>query len=223
MNMKYITVVTAVTLGVAAVLQVAGCSSGKPTPPPAPFDVEGNLAKAWGYFSSNNYDDGADLFSEVVSHSKSSSEAYLGRGWCYAFVGDKDEAFSDLWTAITYDTRNEYTVDANMGLAAVIRDCPHYSDYLTQAIERASAVINADSSYVFSRRPSIDYKDAHLIIAQSHFRRGSAYFSLAHATVNYLCGLQGLAPLPDAAGVPDDQYEQMMAEKLEILTEQIGD
>ncbi len=220
---KYMTAVIVVALGFTAVLLMAGCSSDKPTPPPPPFDVEGSLVKAWGHFSSSNYDDGEELFSKVIKSSESNAEAYLGRGWCYAFIGEKDSAFNDLWVAITYDTHNEYTIDANMGIAAVVRDCPGYTDYLTQAIDRANAVIDADSTYVFSRKSSIDYKDAHLIIAQSYFRQGTAYFSYAHPTVNYLCDLQGIAPLPEAAGVPAEQYEQMMVEKLEILTEQIGD
>jgi hypothetical protein len=223
MNRKYMTAMIVLALGFTAMLLMAGCSSDKPTPPPPPFDVEGSIVRAWGHFSSSNYEDGAELFSEVIKHSESNGVAYLGRGWCYAFTGEKDGAFNDLWVAITYDTRSEYTIDANMGLAAVVRDCPDYTNYLTQAIDRANAVIDADSTYVFSRKPSIDYKDAHLIIAQSYFRQGAAYFSLAHPTVNYLCDLQGLDPLPDAAGIPAVQYEQMMAEKLEILTEQIGD
>jgi tetratricopeptide (TPR) repeat protein len=223
MNRKYMTAVVLFTLGAVTALMMPGCSSDKPTPPPPPFDVEGSLVRAWGYFSSDNYDDGAELFSEVIKNSESNSEAYLGRGWCYAFIGEKDSAFNDLWIAITYDTHNRYTIDANMGLAAVVRDCPGYVNYLTQAIDRANAVIDADSTYVFSRKPSIDYKDAHLIIAQSYFRRGVAYFSYAHTTVNYLCDLQGLDPLPDAASVPADEYERLLAEKIEILTEQIGD
>lgn len=223
MNRKYMTAVILFTLGAVTLLMMAGCSADKPTPPPKPFDVEGSLVRAWGHFSSSNYADGAELFSEVIKNSESNGEAYLGRGWSLAFTGEKDSAFSDLWVAITYDTHNEYLIDANMGLAAVVRDCPGYTDYLSQAIDRANAVISADSTYVFSRKPSIDYKDAHLIIAQSYFRRGKAYFVYAHPTVNYLCDLQGLDPLPDAASVPADQYEQMMIEKLEILTEQIGD
>jgi hypothetical protein len=212
-----------VALNAAALVLIVGCSSGKPPTQPKPFDVEASLIRAWGYFSSGEYDDGAELFSKVLEHSPNNPEAYLGKGWCTAFTGGLDSAFNNLWASINNDTFGDYTTDANMGLAAVLRDCTSYPDYLSRAIERASAVISDDPEYEFSRRPSVNYKDAHLIIAQCYFRRGVDYFWAARVAVNELCSFEGIEPLPEQGSLPADEFEHLLGEKIEVLTELIGD
>ncbi len=226
MKFRHTKISILMALAAAGLLLLNGCSSDNGTPPP-PFDVEENLAKAWGHFASSDYDEGLDVFSEILEHSHSEAEAYLGKGWCLAFEAELDSALVCLRTAIKYDVRNEYKSDANMGLAAVTRDYLDYPDNFKEAVDRAKAVIEADSNYVFSKRTSIDYMDAHLIIAQCYFRRGVEYYPppFAHSTVNYLCDVAGLdsLPDPDQPGISADEYERMLADKLEALTELIGD
>ncbi len=206
-----------------ALMLVFGCSSSDNGTRPKPFDVEANLAKGWNLFGSSDYQDGLDVFYDVLEHSENHPEAFLGKGWCFAFAGDLDSAIVALRAAIEFNDHGLYYIDANMGLAAVIRDCLDYPDNFKEAIDRAQAVIDEDADYVFSKRTTIDYKDAYLIVGQCQFRRGSSYFRYAHTAVNYLCGLEGLELLPDAASLPADEYEHLMAEKLEKLTELIGD
>lgn len=208
---------------VAVLLVFIGCSSSDPTgpnPPPPPFDAAAHIAAGWASFASGSYQDGVTSFSKVIAKQSSNAEAYSGRGWCYAIMTKYDSAYSDLRAAIMHDLG---TPDANMGLAAIFRDYVTYPDYLKEAIARASAVIDDDADYVFSKRTTIDYKDAHLIIAQCQFSRGANYFRYAHEEINYLCGLEQITPLPEASSMSEEAYELLMSEKIEQLTELLGD
>jgi tetratricopeptide (TPR) repeat protein len=191
----------------------SGCSSNKGTTPV--YDVAANLSKGWASFSTSTYDSAVTTFTDVLSHSANNAEALLGRGWCYAFKNQYDSSMSDLNAASTGSTMN----DAKMGLAAVYRDFPD----LNAAITYATAVIAADSQYVFSKRTSIDYKDAHLIKAQCYFRQGKDSFPSAHIEVNYLCVLLGLAGLPDPNTLSPAEYERQLGQRLVDLSARIGD
>lgn len=213
-----------VTASALAVLLVfIGCSSSEPTgpnPPPPPFDADAHIAAGWASFAAGSYQAGVTSFSTVIAHENANAEAYSGRGWCYTLMTMYDSAYSDLRAAIMYDLG---TQDANMGLAAIFRDYVTYPDHLKEAIERANAVVEDDADYIFSKRTSIDYRDAHLIIAQCQFKRGANYFRFAHEEINYLCGLEQVAPLPDASTMSPEAYELLMSEKIEQLTELLGD
>ncbi|MBD3219260.1 MAG: tetratricopeptide repeat protein, partial [candidate division Zixibacteria bacterium] len=179
------------------------------------YDVRENLDLGWDYFTQSNYSEAIDKFNEVLDNAAGNSEAYLGLGWSYAFSGD----FLDAISGFDQVSSQPEIVDAYMGLAAVYRDFPNYS----LAIENADSVIASDSSYQFSKRTTIDFKDAHLIKAQSYYRLGSDNFPDAHIEVNYLCGILGLDPVPDPATLEPDEYEQALVDKLEALADLIGD
>ena len=190
----------------------AGCG-GNGTGPG--YNVRANLDLGWDYFSDGDYSDAIDKFTEVLQNSEDNPEAYLGRGWCYAFMRQFTNAVANFQS--TLDERDD--IDANMGLAAIYRDQP---DYVT-AISNASEVIEADSNYQFSKKTSIDYKDAHLIKAQCYYRLGSDEFPEAHIEVNYLCDDLGLNLLPDPSNLEPSEYEQALVEKIEELTDLISD
>lgn len=189
------------------------CSSNKGNSPS--FDVTAKLQEGWSSFGSGSYDAAITTFSDVLTHSANNSEALTGRGWCHAFKKEYSSAITDFNSSVQQDSG----ADAKMGLAAVYRDLPD----LQLAISNASAVIAVDSQYVFAKKSSIDYRDAHLIKAQCYFRLGRSYFPSAHLEVNYLCVLEGLPGLPDPAGLSAAEYEMQLAQRLVDLSARIGE
>ena len=204
------------------VLLGLGCSSDKGEEP-VPFDVNAAMQRAWNHFQADDYDDAQAVFSDVIAHDGDNAQAYMGRGWCFAYLAQQDESLyddarADFGSAIS---NNIESPDADMGFAAVYRSLDEFYD---SAIVFASQVIEADSGYVFSKDMTINYLDAHLIKAYCHFYLGDDHFPQAHIEVNYLCTrvLYPLDSLPDPETFNDDGYERALALKLELLTEQIG-
>ena len=74
---------------------------------------------------------------------------------------------------------------------------------------------------MFSKMISVDFKDAHLIKAECFFRFGEDDLENAHDEINYLCSLLGLDPLPNPSGMSGDEYELLMAETLDELSDLI--
>ncbi len=214
MSLQYIGIRIFAAVLLAAILSLAGCSSGGNGP--EPYDVEANLDRAWNYFDSEDYDQALDKFNEVLSHSENNPEALLGKGWSFAFEGDYDSSITFFESAIGNGLE---TADALMGLAVVYRDYPNYLSCMSKSAE----VIETDSFYVFSERTTIDYKDAHLIRAECAYLLGGSHFPTAHDEINYLCDLLGEQELPDPGILPGEEYEILMAEKLEDLSLLISD
>ena len=208
MNRRYNPCSLVMTIAIAISLMLAGCSSDKGSTPT--FDINAKLNEAWNSFGTGNYDGALATFSDVLSHSASNAEALMGRGWCKAFKKDYTAAIVDFNSSIGQTS----TADAKMGLAAVYRDLPDFQASITNA----SAVIAADSQYVFTRKTSIDFKDAHLIKAQCYFRLGKSFFPSAHTEVNYLCTLLGFSRLPAANSLPATDYEKQLGQKLDDLS-----
>jgi tetratricopeptide (TPR) repeat protein len=195
-------------------LAIVFCSCSNKGSSPS-YDVNAKLGEAWSSFGTGSYDAALTTFSDVLTHSANNSEALSGRGWCHAFKKEYSTAITDFNSSIQQNSNT----DAKMGLAAVYRDLPD----LQAAITNTSAVITADSHYVFAKKTSIDYKDAHLIKAQCYFRLGKGSFSSAHTEVNYLCVLLGLAGLPDPNTLSPAEYEKQLGQRLVDLSARIGD
>jgi len=196
----------------------AGCSSDgddNGTGPPS-FNVDASLLAAWGKFEIQDYDAALSGFKDVLGHDNTNAEAYIGKGWCYAYQGSLSISILAFDEARSHGTAS---LDADMGSAVVYRDLPDYS----KAVSFAKAVIYVDSNYVFSHRTSVDYKDAHLIMAQSYFHQGESEFDKAAVEMNYLCDILGLSTLPNSTDVTDEEYEKAIATKLEELTDLLSE
>ncbi len=199
-------------LAVALTVVFYGCGGGSTEPG---YNVRANLNIGWQYFADDEYDSAIAKFTEVMDHVTDSAEALLGRGWSYAFMPQLTSAVGDLNLSLDF----EESEDAHMGLAAAYRDLPD----LILAISNASDVISADSLYVFSKRTSIDYMDARLIMAQCYYRLGSSYFDEARTEVNYLCSKLSLTPLPEINSVKPEVFEVLLVDKIEQITGLISD
>lgn len=193
-------------------LLICSCSQKEaPSTAPPIFDVDRNLSLGWDRVLAGDYEQAIDIFNGVLDHSADNPEAILGKGWTFAFLAEYDSAIAALQLVSDDDSIG---IDADMGFAVIYRDYPDYRG----AIEKASDVIESDPDYVFSRIPSIDYKDAHLIKAQCYYRIGGADLELARIEIDLLCDLLDVDHLPDPGTVPGDQYNILMSQKLEQLT-----
>jgi len=218
MHRSYMKTISGIILLVVTgiLLSCSGGDDGGGTTEPEPFDAEATMAEAWNDFEAGLYEDAEEKFTEVIEHDSEDADAFLGRGWSKAFQSEFSSAVTDFLEALE---QGHADYDADMGVAASYRDLPNYEG----AINYAKTVINNRPQYSFSRKPSIDYLDAHLIIAQSHFRLGGSHYSLAHEKINYLCKIEGLDTIPEYGTLPAEDYEKLLAETLEELTEIIGD
>ena len=217
MRPKHILVTISIICFSVACLLLSGCSSDKGTSGNGD-DVAKSLSTAWDHFEKAEYDEALIAFNNVIALAGNNPEALMGKGWCFAFNAEYDSSIINFYSADLHDLP---TLDARMGLAAVYRDYP--PDF-GSAIANATAVIESDSNYVFSKRISINYKDAHLIKADCFFRRAEeGDFPAAHVEVNYLCRLEGLDPLPAPESLTGEEYEILLGQKLDSLTVLIGD
>jgi tetratricopeptide (TPR) repeat protein len=213
MNRFFKIIPSLLILAAALMIGAYGCGGGGGTEPG--YDVRANLNMGWQYFADDDYDSAVAKFTEVMDYVTDSAEALRGRGWTRAFLGQLSAAAADLELSLEFRENK----DARMGLASVYRDIPD----LMQAISNASDVIDADSLYVFSKRTSIDYRDARLIKAQCYYRLGSSYFEQARSEVNYLCSKLSLTLLPEIGSVEPAEFEVLLVDKIEQLTGLISD
>ena len=189
-------------------LAIFGCSSKGDGPS---YDVDGNLRVGWNQFSAARYDSSKSTFQDVLSHSTGNAEANLGLGWAWAFLKVYAES-QKCFRAAT--TSSQWRVDAQMGLATIYRDIPNFDS----AIAYCGRVLDADSSYSFVKRSTINYLDAHLIIAQSYFRKGTPFYDLVRDELDYLWVVKGLPQLPDPGSLSPAEYEDALLERLTTLS-----
>lgn len=145
------------------------------------------IAQGWTAFEAGDITAAFSRFNEAISIDPQSAEAHHGMGWVRLLRGELSQAQSSFNSANT----NGLTVtDADAGLAIVYRDLPD----LNQAISKARAVLTSSSTWSFSHRTSIDWKDMRLVIAQCSYRLGEDHFDDAQAELDILDTDNGLDP-----------------------------
>lgn len=162
----------------AALLGFAGCSSdgggtGPETPGPGGNTAGMKIAEGWQHFEASPPDYNAALaaFGEAVSAKSDTAEAYVGRGWSYAFlaVGSNDlkysSAIADFNRAKTYEPAN---TDAWAGLALAQYAVKDYNS----ALSSTNQVLDRDASWVFSHKTDINSVDLHLVRAHVYYFQG---------------------------------------------------
>ena len=192
---------------VVAVL-VDGCS--KSTPPG--YDVAANLATGWSQFAAANYGSAKATFQDVLAHSSGNPEGSLGLGWALAFL----ELYPDAQASFRIAAASaDFKADAQMGLAVVYRDLPN----LDSSIIYCNRLIASDSNYSFSKRPTVNYLDAHLIKAECYFRKGTPFYDSVAQELNYLSTIEGLPLLPSPGTLTPQEYEDALLDRLQALSE----
>lgn len=170
--------------------------------------------QGWSEFESASYDTAVTYFNNALGLDSNHADASSGLGWSKALLGFLSEAVTALQTA---NSLGLTTQDANAGLAVVYRDLPN----LESAISHAGTVVGNEPSYSFSHRPSIDYKDMHLVMAQCYYRQGEASFPDAQAQVDILYQNNGLDPDTPSTWVVGGQTYQTYAEALLMKIEEL--
>ena len=166
---------------VSAVALGLGCGGGDgggggPSETAASLTSDG-----WTRFEGGSYQNAISKFNEALALDADYAEAYSGLGWAYARLDSLDKALSAFNQCVSHGMTS---ADPYAGKAPVQRDLdpPQFS----QAASSASTALNKDSDYVFSHYQSFDWRDLHLIKAQSYYGLGK--YTNAKAEVDVLGG-----------------------------------
>ncbi len=177
------------------------------------------IAEGWTAFEAGDITAALGLFNEAVSINPVNAEAHHGRGWARLLRGELSQAQSSFNSA---NTNGLTGVDADAGLAFVYRDLPDFN----QAISNARSVLTSSSSWSFSHRTSVDWRDLRLVIAQCSYRLGEANFDDAQAELDLLDPDNGLDDTDSGTWVVDgityDTYAEALLMALEALESAIG-
>ena len=177
------------------------------------------IAQGWTAFEAGDITAAFSRFNEAISIDPLSAEAHHGMGWVRLLRGELSQAQSSFNSANT----NGLTVtDADAGLAITCRDLPD----LSQAISKARTVLTSSSSWSFSHRTSIDWKDMRLVIAQCSYRLGEDHFDDAQTELDILDADNGLDPLNSGTWIVGsttyDTYAEALLMAIEALETTIG-
>lgn len=201
-------------VALALLLLAAGCSKGG-AGSRAPEETE----LGWAAWEAGEYSTARGHFLTALSEDDGYADAHHGLGWAQAFLGSLAEAVTAYTDA---KTEGLSTPDPDAGLAVVLRDLPD----LDGAIASALDALGASPAWSFSHRPSIDWRDLRLILAQCYFRKGPGTYDEAQAQVDILDPGNGLAPGSPASWTVGettyDTYAEALLMAIEALEAAIG-
>jgi len=165
---------------------VVGCGGGG-TAPPEPTASE--LTEAgWAHFAAGRFQEAAASFSDAIAVDPAFADAYNGRGWASLRLIRFGEALGAFAAALNLGLG---TADPLAGRALALRDLEPVDWAATG--EAAAGALAADGRYVFSRDPSLDWKDLRLVLGHALFARGD------YAGANEQVRLLGGAPADPAS------------------------
>jgi tetratricopeptide (TPR) repeat protein len=168
-----------------------------------PSDTAASLtSKGWTEFDGGDYHDAITKFNEALALDAGYAEAHCGLGWAYARLDSLNKALNALSQCISHGMTD---ADPYAGKAPVYRDLK--PPQFTQAISSAATALSKDSDYVFDHYQSFDWRDLHLIKAQSYY--GLAQYTNAKGEVDALGGIS-LDP-------ESDTFEEDLAAEIERL------
>ncbi len=199
-------------------LLLLGCGGKKGTNPEK--TAEQLTAEAWSLFESADYDGAKAGFEQALGKDANYADAYNGRGWSNGFLDLKDEALADFQSAIAKGLNQP---DAHVGLAGLYLGKEEFQNAITQV----RAALSANSTYSFSHKPSINYLDLHLILAQAYYGLGGGYLDSAQVEVDYLNPANNLDPADPNTWTVSGQtyatYPEALLKEIQRLEQTIGE
>ncbi|MGD9140319.1 MAG: tetratricopeptide repeat protein [bacterium] len=169
----------AILAGTLCALALAvGCGGDGGAGPGA--TAESRTDEGWALFEAGDYTGAIGKFNEAVAIDDEYADAYNGLGWSFAKLDSLARALTHFGSSIS----NGMTGDPHAGRAPVYRDVdpPEFAN----AVSTATTALNHDRRYEFEHDTDFDWRDLHLIMAQSHF--GLGQYDLANAEVDSLGG-----------------------------------
>jgi len=178
-----------------------------------PINAEWEVSAGWEDFQAEAYADALLHFAAAAVREGTHAPAYLGEGWCRAFLDELDAARISFLQANSLGLSSQH---ANAGLSLVYRELGTWNE----AITRAETVLNHNPAWALPWRTSIDFSDLRLTIAQCAYRLGESHFDEVQAQVDILDPDNGLAPGDPATWiVADTACESYGAALLMLLVE----
>lgn len=203
----------------AALTAACGGGGGGGGPQVVPPTAEELAEAGWDRFAAADYDSAAALFAQALATDENYADAWHGAGWSGAYLGLLAAADSAFAEAIE---RGASGAAPWCGLAAVDRDLPD----LASAAAAADSALARDPLFIFSRRPSVDSLDLHLLRGQIQLARGAAGLAEAQAEADFLQPGNGLDPGTPASWVVGGDtlaaYSQALVRLLELLAAEVG-
>jgi tetratricopeptide (TPR) repeat protein len=150
-----------------------------------PSDTAASLTAAgWVLFEKGEYDLAIAKFSQALNLDAAYADAYNGLGWAYANLDSLAHSLENFGLCISQDST---LADPYAGCAPVYRDYEPEPAHFDSAVAYASEALGKDSDYQFSHDTSFDWRDLHLIMAQSYYGLGE--FLSAKDEVDALGGI----------------------------------
>jgi tetratricopeptide (TPR) repeat protein len=169
----------AILLGIAGALALTmGCGGDGGTGPGA--TAASRTSEGWVLFEAGDYTGAIGKFNSAVSIDDTYADAYNGLGWSFAKMDSLARSITSFGDCIA----NGMSGDPHAGRAPVYRDLapPQFSN----AVSTASSALALDRRYIFEHDTTFDWRDLHLIMAQSQF--GLGQYDLANTEVDSLGG-----------------------------------
>ncbi len=161
----------------------------------------------WEGMDAGAYLDARANFEAAVEKDSGLAEARLGLGWALAYTG----AYADAEAAFEELLSGSHATDAYAGRAAAVLAID-----AALAISSAQTALERDAAYAFYKRPSFDYRDLHLILAEAYF--DLAQYANAQNEVDVLNPENGLDPqapdYPEALSTEIERLSVLLAYEL---------
>jgi tetratricopeptide (TPR) repeat protein len=160
---------------IAGCLILGSCSGGEESAPVEKTAAQ-LTAEGWQAYSGGIYATAAAKFSEALTKDANFVDAYNGLGWARMKLNTLATALSSFSSGLTRDTVN---LEIMAGLAFLYHAQKNYS----QSILLADNVLQANSTWAFSRDAAITSADLHLLLAEDYFAQASYAASLQQVQV----------------------------------------
>ncbi len=134
------------------------------------------LAEGWQAYQGKNYQLAQTRFSEALTKDANLVDAINGLGWTNAKLNKIDTAISFFDSGLDIDPSN---LELMAGLAFVYNAKKKYQS----SNELANSILQVNQNWSFSKDPSVNYQDIHLLLARNYFAIAEYVLSYEHVKI----------------------------------------